>query len=44
LVGWQGCLARLLVKEVILPEVDAVVSVEDVISLEDDQEPVDKVK
>jgi hypothetical protein len=41
--GWSGCIARLLVKEVIQPEADSVVSVEDVISLEDDQETADQV-
>ena len=43
LTGWAGCIARLLVKEVIQPEVDTVVSVEDVISLEDDQETPEQV-
>ncbi len=42
--GWSGCIARLLVKEVIQPEADSVVSVEDVISLEDDQETADQVR
>ncbi len=41
--GWSGCIARLLVKEVIQPEADSVVSVEDVISLDDDQETADQV-
>ena len=44
-VGWQGCIGRLLVKEVVQPELDSVVSVEDVISIDDDlhdpSEPVD---
>ena len=44
-VGWQGCIGRLLVKEVVQPELDSVVSVEDVISLDDDlhdpAEPLD---
>ena len=43
LVGWPGCLARLLVKEVVMPEVDTIVSMEDVISLDDDQEAGEKV-
>ena len=37
-VGWQGCVARLLVREVVLPELDTMVSVEDVIALEDEED------
>ena len=40
-IGWQGCIARLLVKEVVRPELDTIISMEDVISLaEDDDEEV----
>jgi len=37
-MGWQGCIARLLVKEVVIPEMDTMVSVDDVISLADDDD------
>ena len=36
--GWQGAISRLLVKEIVEPELDAVASVEDVISLGEDEE------
>ena len=36
--GWESCISRLLVKEIVEPELDSVVSVEDVISLGDDEE------
>eukprot|EP00090_Calanus_glacialis_P023550 TRINITY_DN363_c0_g1_i1.p1 TRINITY_DN363_c0_g1~~TRINITY_DN363_c0_g1_i1.p1 ORF type:complete len:2732 (-),score=430.45 TRINITY_DN363_c0_g1_i1:184-7587(-) len=35
-IGWQGCIARLLVKEMVQPELDSVVSIEDVVSMADD--------
>ena len=35
-VGWQGCVSRLLVKEMVQPELDTVVSIEDVVSIDDD--------
>ena len=34
--GWQGCIARLLVKEMVQPDLDTVISMEDVISLDDE--------
>jgi len=37
-LGWEGCISRLLVKEIVQPELDSVVSIEDVISLGDDEE------
>ena len=37
-LGWQGCVARLLVKEVVVPELDTMVTVDDVISLAEDDE------
>ena len=37
-VGWQGCIARLLVKEMVEPELDTVVSIDDVMILDDDVE------
>ena len=36
--GWEGCVSRLLVKEIVQPELDSVVSVEDVISLNDEED------
>ena len=35
-VGWQGCIARLLIKEMVQPDLDTVISVDDVISLDGD--------
>lgn len=42
--GWEGCISRLLVKEIVQPEIDSVVSLEEVISLgdEEDQEPAEE--
>ena len=34
--GWHGCIARLLVKEMVKPDLDTVISMEDVISLDDE--------
>ena len=44
-IGWEGCIARLLVKEIVQPEVDSIVSIEDVISLgdEDDDDRQERV-
>lgn len=39
-VGWEGCIARLLVKEIVQPELDTMVSVEDVISLGDEEDNI----
>ena len=36
--GWEGCVSRLLVKEIVQPELDNVVSVEDVISLNEEED------
>ena len=36
MIGWQNCIARLLVKEMVQPELDNVVSIEDVITMDDE--------
>ena len=42
-VGWQGCLARLLVREIVQPDLDTVVSIEDVVSLDEEMMEEDGV-